>query len=162
MCIYSLVTTIISSLKQPNSVTNISSPQPRLHLCYPRMAGWDPCLLPSYHGHTNVGVLNWSLKNTHNMVTPELLLEQETPGKLGGWQPVTTSAVPARSLTNWEPTPKQGTKQTVLFIHFQKTDTSTTFHHFLLRKHMIIKHTANKLFQACGKKYQENETTIWL
>lgn len=53
-------------------------------------------------------------------MTPELLLEEETPGKLGGWQPVTTSAIPARSLTNWESTPKQGNKQTVLFVHLLK------------------------------------------
>lgn len=40
-----------------------------------------------------------------------------------GWltaRTVTASATPATSLTDWESTPKQGTKQTVLFIHLLK------------------------------------------
>lgn len=82
MCIYKLVTIIISSLQQPNPVTNINRPQPRLHLCHPRMAGWDLYLLLSYHGHTNVGVLNWS---QHQLVSAqEHTQHHDTRAAVGG------------------------------------------------------------------------------
>lgn len=87
---------------------------------------------------------------------PELLLEEETPGKLGGWQPITTPAIPARSLTNWESTPKQGNKLTVLFIHLLKD--RHKYHlsfNFLLSKYKMLKHTANRLFQVWGKNIRK-------